>query len=93
MTREQPFDGITFDPKRDLARMSSQLDRVCAFMSDGHWDTLGNIAAAVGGSEAGVSARLRDLRKDRHGSLNVERKNVGGGCWMYRIGQITTATE
>lgn len=79
------FDGETFDASRDGARLSSQLERVQVLMTDGRWRTLASIAAAVGGSEPAVSARLRDLRKPRFGGLLVERRYVGEGLWEYRV--------
>lgn len=78
------FDGETFQPE-DAPRLGRQLDRVRELMADGRWRTLGQIAAGAGGSEASVSARLRDLRKARHGRLVVERLNRGGGLWLYRV--------
>lgn len=79
------FDGDTYDAGQDGARLTKQLERVRTLMSDGQWRTLAQIAAAVNGSEAGVSARLRDLRKRRFGSLQVERKRADRGLWMYRV--------
>jgi hypothetical protein len=49
--------------KADGQRIANLRQRVQALMEDHAWRTLGEIRAAVGGSEAGVSARLRDLRK------------------------------
>lgn len=63
----------------------TQLARVRALMEDGQWRTLRQIAEAVfPASEAGVSARLRDLRKD---GLKVERERVAPGrsLWRYRV--------
>jgi hypothetical protein len=34
-----------------------------------------------------ISARLRDLRKDEHGSHIVERRYVGDGVFEYRLGK------
>lgn len=79
------FDGLTFDPQQDQERLAGQLARVKGFMRDGGWQTLQEIAAAVGGSEAGVSARLRDLRKQRFGAYVVERRRVNGGLFEYRV--------
>lgn len=79
------FDGPGIEPQ-DEVRLSGQLLRVKALMSDGRWRTLRDIAERVGGSEAGVSARLRDLRKQRFGSLSIERRRVSGGLWEYRMG-------
>ena len=79
------FDGATYEPAHDQARLSTQLGAVKALMGDGRWRTLTQIRAAVGGSEAGVSARLRDLRKPRFGGYTVERQRVDGGLYEYRM--------
>jgi hypothetical protein len=79
------FDGVTFEPAQDAARLTGQLERVRNLMCDGQWRTLSEIAVRVGGSEAGVSARLRDLRKEKFGAHTVERKRVDGGLWVYRV--------
>jgi biotin operon repressor len=79
------FDGATFDQERDGPRLSSQLVRVQQLMMDGHWRTLEQIAEAVGSSEAGVSARLRDLRKLRFGGYQVDRQHLSGGLFRYRV--------
>jgi len=85
---QQPlnFDGPTFDRALDGARLTGQLHRVLAVMRDGRWRTLREIAALVRGSEAGVSARLRDLRKARFGAHVVERRRRFGGLFEYRVG-------
>jgi hypothetical protein len=82
---EIDFDGATFDPARDGPRLAGQLARVYAAVKGGRWWTLADLAAAAGGSEAGVSARLRDLRKPKFGGHRVERRRVGGGLWEYRV--------
>ena len=79
------FDGKTYVPVRDKTRLKKQLDSVLELMLDGQWRTLCVIAAAVGAPEASVSARLRDLRKERFGGYLVERKFVLRGLWMYRV--------
>jgi len=79
------FDGSTFQPERDGERLRSQLQRVRDLMIDGQWRTLAQLAQHVGGSEAGVSARLRDLRKGRNGGYTVERRYVGEGLFEYRL--------
>jgi hypothetical protein len=83
------FDGETFDPALDGARLTGQLARVYELMSDGAWRTLRDIARDAGGTEAAVSARLRDLRKARFGGHTVERRRVPGasGLWEYRVGR------
>lgn len=82
------FDGVTVDPALDQERLARLLDRVRDFMADGQWKTLAQINAACGGTEASVSARLRDLRKGRWGAHTVERRRVGdprAGLWEYRV--------
>ena len=79
------FDGRTFEPENDRDRLVGQLDRVRALMLDGMWRDLASIRADVGGSEAGISARLRDLRKGSFGGYQVERRRVHGGLFEYRV--------
>ncbi len=82
------FDGATYDPDKDKERLTSQLKRVTFLMSDGEWRTLQEITAAVdGSSEAGISARLRDLRKPKFGGYLVEKRRVeeDKGTWIYRL--------
>lgn len=81
----KPIDGPGVS-QADEARLTRLLDRVRAYMSDGRWRTLREIAEATGGSEASVSARLRDLRKPKHGGHEVDReRTVVEGVWRYRV--------
>ena len=82
---EYRFDGETVEPERDCPRLSRQLDLVRELMLDGAWRSLATIALEVGGSEAGVSARLRDLRKPRFGEWTVQREYQDNGLWLYRV--------
>lgn len=86
------FDGETYNKHIDGNRLTSQFDRVHGLMLDGQWRTLGEIAEAISyppydqASEAGVSARLRDLRKPRFGGYEVERRRRhGAGLYEYRL--------
>ena len=82
------FDGKTYQAEKDQPRLSTHLSKVRDLMSDGEWRTLSQIQAIVGGSEAGISARLRDLRKHRFGSFMVKRRRLGDptkGVWQYKI--------
>lgn len=79
------FDGKTYDVARDGVRLKGQLCRVFDAMRSGEWFTLSRLADRVGGSEAGVSARIRDLRKEKFGGHVIERRNAGGGLWEYRL--------
>jgi hypothetical protein len=83
---EPHFNGPAYEPERDHARLSNQLDRVRDFMSDGSWRTLNDIANVTGDPQASVSAQLRHLRKERFGSWLVERRlKSGGGLHEYRM--------
>jgi hypothetical protein len=85
LTEPMHFDGETFDPTRDGARLTRLLDRVQLIIQDGQWHTLDEIVAACGGTTASVSARLRDLRKVRFGGHTIERRYLDGGLWQYRM--------
>lgn len=82
------FSGDTYRPELDGPRLESQLEKVRELMGDGSWRTLQEIQKAVGGSEAGISARLRDLRKERFGSYVVNRRRLGDpslGLFQYQL--------
>lgn len=81
-----PFAGQTYDYEKDCKRLTGQLQRVREAMKSGEWFTLSKLQGIVGGSEAGISARIRDLRKASFGGYNVERRRVAeSGLWEYRI--------
>ena len=82
---ELRFDGETIVPERDNPRLGKQFIKVRNLMLDGHWRTLEQIAAATESPVASVSARLRDLRKKRFGSYEVERRYLNQGLFEYRI--------
>lgn len=72
MQHQMTFDEI------DRKRMDTLGDAVAECMADRAWRTLGEICDAIKrGSEAGVSARLRELRRFR--GLNYEKRRRGGG--------------
>jgi aromatic ring hydroxylase len=78
------FDGSTYDAARDAVRLSRQLQNVKRILSDNRWHTLAEIVQRIGGSEAGISARIRDLRKPKFGNHKIDRQHIGGGLWRYR---------
>lgn len=82
------FDGETYEAGRDHQRLKGQLSRVFDLMKDGVARTLDEIATACGGTEAAVSARLRDLRKAKYGGHHVERERVQGGLYRYRLRRV-----
>ena len=79
------FDGVTYDAPRDHERLKGQLQSVFELMKDERWRTLETIKGLCGGSDASVSARLRDLRKTKYGSHQVDRRHRVGGIWEYRV--------
>ena len=85
------FDGVTYN-RQDGPRLWTQLEAVRHLMSDGQWRTLHQIQDALwwgygsSASEAGVSARLRDLRKAKFGGYVVDRRRFGG-LWEYRVSE------
>lgn len=79
------FDGETIEPARDHDRLRAQLHRVLNAVSDHEWKTLLKLSMETGDPEASVSARLRDLRKDKFGGYTIERRYAGGGLWEYRL--------
>lgn len=89
------FEGETYDPLVDYERLSQQLQDVWDTLTSDpdQWWTLDglqrDIQARTGRyhTEAGLSARLRDLRKPRHGRYVVERQRVVNykGLFAYRL--------
>jgi hypothetical protein len=53
------FAGPSFNPAVDQVRLTKQMGRVCALMSDGQWRTLDGIAKTTGDPHASISAQLR----------------------------------
>jgi hypothetical protein len=80
-------DGATYVHQRDGRRLAAQHHRVLAFIRDGEWHTLAAIARHTKDPEASVSARLRDLRKSKFGSYDIERRYVARGLFEYRLKQ------
>lgn len=81
-------DGETFEPKLDAERLETLFDRVLDLMEDGAWRTYAEIKRVTGGSEGGIGARLRDLRKPQHGRRTVARRrrdDPEAGAWEYRL--------
>jgi len=89
---ELDFDGPTYESSHDCARLTGQTRRVHQAMLAasylGQWLTLSEIRERTGDPEASISARLRDLRKDRFGGLEIEKRRRGEasrGLWEYRL--------
>lgn len=78
------FDGGTYERKKDLERLTSQLGRVRAVMISGEWRTLVEIERLAAAPQASVSARLRDLRKDKFGGYEVHRRRLAGTSGLHQ---------
>jgi hypothetical protein len=86
--RSRAFDGPAYDAEHDHARLTGQIRRVWACMSDGRWRTLSEIADATGDPHASISAQLRHLRKRKWGEHTVDKRrrgDPGNGLWEYRL--------
>lgn len=79
------FDGDTAEPE-DHPRLAKQLAVVHALMLDGQWRTLVAIASAAKCSTQSASARVRDLRKSKHGGYVIERRRIPDtAIYEYRL--------
>jgi len=85
---ETRFDGDTYEPKYDLARLTGQIQRVFEAIKDGNWYTLDEIHKTTKDPHASISAQLRNLRKERFGSHVIEKRykgNRSNGLWEYSL--------
>ena len=87
-------DGDTYEEPFDKSRLNGQMLAVYEAMVEwrpNEWFTLSELTQAVrnltggGDTEAAVSARIRDLRKNKFGSFSVESERIEGGLWRYRV--------
>jgi len=86
MTKLYDFDGETYDKNKDQVRLSRQIDKVQHFLEGNDYVTLDEISAATGiKNMSSISARIGDLRKDRHGNRVVDRKYISDGLYSYKL--------
>jgi hypothetical protein len=86
MAKLYDFDGETYDKNRDQVRLSRQIDKVQHFLEGNDYVTLDEISAATGiKNMSSISARIGDLRKDRHGNRVVDRKYISDGLYSYKL--------
>jgi len=79
------FDGASFEVTKDSDRLGCQLAAVRDFMLVSGWRTLAEIEGATGYPQASISARLRDLRKEKFGAFTIERRRRHQGTFEYRM--------
>jgi len=78
------FWGETYDLRLDRERLTNNTQRVFRLMLDGMWHSPEDLQR-VGGAR--WSARVRGLREEQMGSLNIEtrRREDSPGVWEYRL--------
>jgi hypothetical protein len=81
----QKFDGSDYTPELDDERLDKQIDRVKKACRSGVPMTLAAIAKETGDPEASISAQLRHLRKEKHGSHSVDKIHVSHGLYLYKV--------
>ncbi len=91
MTTGSLFDGRTASPADD-PRLKTQLAKVreCLRRHLGEWMTIRQIGTETGlRHSASISARIRDLRKKKFGSFNIEERRAVNaettGLFEYRM--------
>ena len=70
------FDGRTYDPEHDFARLKGQLAKVLGILLDGKHHTTDELRARCG--SAGDS-RVRDLRKRAFGGFDIDTSRISEG--------------
>ena len=83
---EHFYGGDSYQSRRGTSRAWTVnwrlLPRSCQTISG---IALEELATRCSASQAGVSARLRDLRKAKFGSQTIEKRYVANGLWVYRL--------
>lgn len=83
------FDGETYSKQFDCERLTGLMRAVYDLMKDGEWRTAAEIKDIIQrGSEGGIGARMRDLRKAKWGSHDVPSRRRGdekNGLYEYRM--------
>lgn len=77
------FDGCDVTPA-DQVRLTGQLARIYAVLTQGGLWTVASLARVTGFPEPSISAQLRNLRKPRFGGHDVQRIRVNNLTY-YRL--------
>lgn len=75
---KESFTGLSRVIECNGVKLKRTLADVFDFMMDKEWHTLNEISMAINISTASASARLRDLRKVKHGSHLVIKRYLTG---------------
>jgi len=87
-THPDLFDGVTYEPEHDEPRLFKQLRLVARVLENSQWWTLWELHEATSIPLQSISARIRDLRKDRWGARLVDRRRRAAparGLFEYRL--------
>lgn len=77
---------LTLDPILDRPRLDTLRGRVLHTLSGGSWLTLAELQHECGNSEAGISARIRELRRVYGYTINRRRRGAPQyGIWEYQL--------
>lgn len=80
----------TLDAVLDRPRLKTLRHRILEAMRHEEWLTLRELQSVCGNSEAGISARLRELRNKFGYTINRRRRGVkSAGVWEYQIEKDT----
>lgn len=83
--KDDDFGGDTYEPKRDVVRLTKQKATLFDIMKGGKWFTLRELEEKTGFLQTSLAARLRDFRKPQFGAHTVDRQYVSEGLWKYRL--------
>ena len=88
------FDSGVELTKADHVRLGAQLQRVLDIMSDGKWRSVDSLHTdirqrfGVLDPVPSLSAQLRNARKAKHGSHDIQRmRQRGGNVYLFRLVQ------
>jgi len=70
------FDGLDARTEPDRIRLSGQCLDIYNILLDGKWHTVAEIEQLTGFMGTSISAQIRNLRKDRFGCHDIEKKMV-----------------
>ena len=83
------FSGAAYEPERDEARLTKQLDQILWLVKDGNWRTVQRLTTELRRQwpdgnfpENSVQAQLRNLRKLGY---RVDRRHVKAGLFEYCV--------
>lgn len=66
-------------------QLKTRMEALKRVMLTGKEYTLPQLTEMLGGSESGVSAQVRKLRRPEHGGHNVVSRRIKGGTYGYRV--------